>query len=103
MTSRESRLRPSSGNRSRRRRAENSDGIADGHASTKVAIIRANGERPLDSALLQLARAVSLVALGDDDGKIRAIGNADAAASNVTAENLRAQFAVERAKVASAL
>ena len=73
------------------------------HADSGLAIIAANGERPLDAALLQLARAVSLAALGDDVGKAHAIDDADAAASKLTATNLRAQFATERAKVADGL
>lgn len=73
------------------------------HADAALAIIVANGERPLDGALLQLARAVSLGALGDDEGRVQAIANADAAASKLTAANLRAQFAAERAKIAGAV
>jgi hypothetical protein len=73
------------------------------HAEAGLAIIAANGERPLDSALLQLARAVSLSALGDNDGRAQAISDADAAASKLTAVNSRAQFAAERAKIADAV
>lgn len=73
------------------------------HADAALAIITANGERPLDAALLQLARAVSLAALGDEDGKTHAIGDADAAAANLTAADLRSQFAAERAKVVARL
>jgi hypothetical protein len=72
------------------------------HADAALAIITANGERPLDAALLQLARAVSLTALGDDSGRARAIGDADAAASRLTSTDLRAQFEAERAKVFTA-
>lgn len=71
------------------------------HADAALGIISANGERPPDVALLQLARAVSLAALGDDDGKTCAIGDADATASKLTAGNLREQFAAERARVVS--
>lgn len=73
------------------------------HADAALAIIGANGERPLDSALLQLARAVSLAALGNDDGRAHAMGAADAAASKLAPPELRAQFAAERAKVVAAL
>lgn len=69
------------------------------HADEALSVIAANGERPLDGALLQLARAVSLAALGDDAGSARAIGEADAAASRLTASNLKEQFAAERAQV----
>jgi hypothetical protein len=73
------------------------------HADAALAIIAANSERPLDGALLQLARAVSLGALGDNDGRAQAIGDADTTASKLTAMNLRAQFAAARAKIAGAL
>jgi hypothetical protein len=78
-----------------------SSGLA--HADEALTIIAANGERPLDAALLQLARAVSLAALGNADGKVLAIGHADAAAATLAAADLRAQFAAERAKVVAAL
>jgi len=71
------------------------------HADKALAVINANGERPLDSALLHLARASALAALGDPSGKLRAIDEADAAASKLTAPKLKAQFASERAKVAT--
>jgi hypothetical protein len=70
------------------------------HADAALAIISANGERPLDAAMLHLARAVSLAALGDADGRAHAIGHADAAAAKLAAADLKAQFAAERAKVA---
>ena len=69
------------------------------HADAALAIIAANGERPLDTALLQLARAVSLGALGDADGHARAIFDADAAAATLVAKDLKAQFLAERARV----
>lgn len=72
------------------------------HADAALAIIAANGERPLDGARLHLARAVSLAALGDCNGKALAIGDADAAAAKLTATDLSAQFAAERAKVVAA-
>jgi hypothetical protein len=72
-------------------------GLAD--ADRALALINAQGERPLDAALLHLARASSLAALGDTNGRLRAIGDADAAASKLTAPNLKAQFAGERAKI----
>jgi hypothetical protein len=70
------------------------------HADTALAVINEHGERPLDAALLHLARASSLTALGDMDGRLRAIADADAAASKLTATNLRVQFAAERARIA---
>jgi hypothetical protein len=73
------------------------------HANAALAIIAANSERPLDAALLHLARAVSLAALGDADGMAHAIGDADAAAAKLAATDLKAQFAAERAKVAAAV
>jgi len=44
-------------------------GVGLAHADAALAIIAANSERPLDAALLHLARAVSLAALGDTDGR----------------------------------
>jgi hypothetical protein len=73
------------------------------HADAALAIIASNDKRPLDAALLQLARAVSLAALGDDDGRAHAIGDADAAAAKLVATDLKAQFAIERAKIAGAV
>jgi hypothetical protein len=72
------------------------------HADAALAIIAANNPRPLDSALLQLARAVSFDALGKNDARARAIDDADAAASTLTDPNLKAQFAAERSKIADA-
>jgi hypothetical protein len=69
------------------------------HAEKALAVIQAHGERPLDTALLHLARASALAALGDGTGKLSAIDDADVAASKLTAANLQAQFASERAKV----
>ena len=68
------------------------------HADAALAIIAANGERPLDAALLHLARVVSLAALGDRDGSVRAIGDADAAAEKLATADLKTQFTAERAK-----
>jgi hypothetical protein len=73
------------------------------HANAALAIIAANDERPLDTARLQLARAVALAALGDDEGSAHAIGDADAAAAKLVATDLKAQFAAERAKIAGAV
>jgi hypothetical protein len=75
-------------------------GVGLAHADAGLAIIAANGERPLDAAQLQLARAISLGALGDADGMAHAIGAADAAAAKLVAVNLKAQFARERARIA---
>jgi hypothetical protein len=69
-------------------------------ADKALAVINAQGERPLDAALLHLARASSLAALGDTRGRLRAIADADAAASKLTLPALKAQFAAERAKLA---
>jgi hypothetical protein len=72
------------------------------HADAALAIIAANHERPLDAALLHLARAVSLAGLGDADGMARTIGDADAAAAKLAAPELQAQFAAERARLIAA-
>lgn len=73
------------------------------HADAGLAVIAANSGRPLDAALLQLARAVSLAAMGDGDGRAHAIDAADVTASKLTATNLKAKFATERAKVIAAV
>jgi hypothetical protein len=69
-------------------------------ADRALAVINAQGERPLDAALLHLARASSLATLGDTRGRLQAIADADAAASKLTVSDLKAQFAAERAKIA---
>jgi hypothetical protein len=74
-------------------------GVGLAHADAALAVIAANSERPLDAALLHLARAVSLAALGDTGGRVHAISNADAAAAKLAAMDLKARFAAERAKV----
>ena len=76
-------------------------GLAD--ADKALAIIASRGERPLDAARLHLVRASSLAALGDTNGRLRAMGEADATAANLTAPNLKAQFAAERSRVADDL
>jgi hypothetical protein len=76
-------------------------GLAD--ADKALAIIASRGERPLDAARLHLVRASSLAALGDTNGRLRALGDADAVSANLTAPNLKAQFAAERSKVVDAL
>jgi hypothetical protein len=72
-------------------------------ANKALAVIKSHGERPLDAALLHLARARSLTALGDRDNGLRAIADADAAASKLVAQNLKVQFDAERSKVVGAL
>jgi hypothetical protein len=72
-------------------------------ADKALAVINSHGERPLDAALLHLARATSLGAMGDADGRLRAIGAADIAASKLAAPNLTTSFAAERLKVVTAV
>ena len=67
------------------------------HADAALAIIAANGERPLDAAQLHLARAASLAALGDALGTAEAMRSADAAAAKLQPE-LKARFDSVRAK-----
>src|ERR1700744_3248008 len=71
-------------------------------ADRALAVIDSRGQRPLDTALLHLTRASALAAIGDENGKSRAIADADAAASKLTAPDLRAQFASERARIIAA-
>ena len=82
-------------------RGDPESALAD--ADKALAIIDLHGVRPLDTALLQLARASAFAALGDEGSKSRAIADADAAASKLTAAVLQAQFASERAKVLAAV
>jgi hypothetical protein len=72
-------------------------------ADKALAVINSHGERPLDVALLHLARATSLGAMGDAGGRSRAIGDADIAESKLAAPNLKAKFATERLKVVTAV
>jgi len=72
-------------------------------ADQALAVIAAHGQRPLDAALLHLTRASALAAGGDAGGASRAVADADAAASTLTAPDLQAQFAAERAKVLAAV
>jgi hypothetical protein len=57
------------------------------YADAGLAIIAANGERPLDAARLHCARAAALEAMGDGDAATRAIADADAIASTLRAAN----------------
>jgi len=79
---------------------EHDAALAD--ADSALALIAANGQRPLDAALLQLARAVALGARGDGAGRAQAIADADAAAASLTVAELKAQFVAARGKVVAA-
>jgi hypothetical protein len=68
------------------------------HADAALALIEANGERPLDAARLHLARSMAFAALGNADGRRRALSDADAAAAKLTAANLKVEFAADRDK-----
>jgi len=76
-------------------------GLAEADAG--LAVIAANGERPLDAARLHLARAVSLAALGSADDSARAIDDADSSAAKIALEQLKPLYAAERAKAISVL
>lgn len=65
-------------------------------ANRALSVINSHGERPLDAALLHLARAKSLAAIGDTNSMLRAIDDADAAASKLLAPNSKIQFDTER-------
>jgi hypothetical protein len=71
------------------------------NANAALAIVEANGDRPLDAARLHLARAVSLAATGDDSGRARAVSEADAIAAKLTDAKLIAEFAAERVRWSS--
>ena len=72
-------------------------------ADAGLAVIAANGERPLDAARLHLARVVSLAAMGSVDRSARAIADADGAAAKIALEHLKSLYAAERAKVVAGL
>jgi hypothetical protein len=72
-------------------------------ADKALAIIESNAPRPLDSALLHLARASSFKAAGNVPSSVEAIASADAAASALTIDSLKQKFATERAGIADAL
>jgi hypothetical protein len=67
-------------------------------ANRAIAVINSNGERPLDTALLHLARARSLGAMGDSERARAAIRDGDVAATKITQASLRSQFDMERAR-----
>jgi hypothetical protein len=73
------------------------------HADAALAIIAANGNRPLDAALLHLARVVSLAALADTEGSTHALRDADAAAEQLATPGLKVQFDAERSRVIAAM
>jgi hypothetical protein len=77
--------------------------VALTHADAALAIINANGERPLDAARLHLARAASFAVLDDTGGRARAIADADAAAAKLTATDLKERYAVARARTIAGL
>jgi hypothetical protein len=72
-------------------------------ADEGLAVIAANGARPLDAALLHLVRCRSLVALGFNDRALSAVTEADAAAAKLAAADLKAKFATARATTVAAL
>ncbi|MFZ1989725.1 MAG: hypothetical protein WAW96_08130 [Alphaproteobacteria bacterium] len=71
------------------------------NADQALAIISANGKRPLDTAQLNLARARAFAKLADARELARALASADDAAAELSDPALRDQFASERAKVLS--
>jgi hypothetical protein len=55
-------------------------------ANKALAVINSYGERPLDAALLHLARAMSLAAMGDTNGRLQAIDDADTSRQSLLRE-----------------
>ena len=78
--------------------ATGSPEIGLANADAGLAIIAASGVRPLDTARLHLARAMSFAFLADTNGGARAIAEADAAAAQLGATSLKEQYAKERAR-----
>jgi len=68
------------------------------HANAALAIIDANGARPIDAAVLRLARSRAFALLGDADGRQHEITLADLAAARSPDAALKAWFAEQRAK-----
>ena len=73
------------------------------HAALELAddalkVIAANGKRPIDSALLHLARSRANAAVGDAQRRDHELALADAAAEDAPNESLKAWYAEERAK-----
>ncbi|HEY1426455.1 MAG TPA: hypothetical protein VGF50_07265 [Caulobacteraceae bacterium] len=61
-------------------------------------VIAANGKRPIDTALLHLARSRANAAVGDAARRDHELALADAAAEDAPNEGLKAWYAEERAK-----
>lgn len=73
------------------------------HAALELAdqalrVIAANGKRPIDTALLHLARSRANAALGDAARRDQELALADAAAEDAPNPGLKAWYAEERAK-----
>jgi hypothetical protein len=68
------------------------------HAEEALAIIDANGTRPIDAARLRLVRARAFALRGDEDSWQREVSLADLAAAQSPDAALKAAFAQERAK-----
>jgi hypothetical protein len=68
------------------------------HANAALAIIDANGARPIDAAVLRLARSRAFALLGDADGRQHDITLDDLAAARSPDAALKAWFAEQRAK-----
>jgi len=77
-------------------------GAALALADAGLDLIATKGQRPLDTARFHLLRIRCFAALGDSDGRSKALADADRAAEAIPSEKLRRMFAAERAKVQSA-
>lgn len=69
------------------------------HADAALAVIAANGKRPLDEALLRLARAKAFLALGDANAGARERNLADERAAGLVDPALKREYETERAKL----
>ena len=67
-------------------------------AAAGLQVIGANGRRPFDTARFHLLRAAALTAVNDPAGRADALSNADAASQQIALEDLKEQYAAERAQ-----
>jgi len=68
-------------------------------AGAGLKVIAANDRRPFDTARLHLLRAAALAALNDPAGRADALSDADAAGQQIAFEDLKEQYAAERAQL----
>src|SRR6185312_4165705 len=68
-------------------------------ADTGLQLIAATDRRPFDTARFHLLRATILTALNDPAGRAQALSDADAAGEQIAFQDLKEQYAAERAQL----